>query len=250
MSLDEISSIVPFGDINEELESRKRSEAEKERDLPVIASLYVRGFPIAKIQEHINKQYPEDRQVSANLVKHDIRLIRKMWLESSLVDFNHMKAKELARLDEVEKELWDAWERSKANFVSTEETEHQGQVPLRAGIVVDITDRTTKRKEEERLGDLTIMQTIIKVIDMRCKLLGLMEAQRYIVDWRTEARAVGWSEKQVDNMYETVVDRFMEAIRRAQTDDSPIDATFQVENPERLAGEEENPYQEGSDYEK
>ncbi len=70
-------------------------------------------------------------------------------MQSSIVNINEAKAKELARVDHLEREYWEAWERSVG--------EH----------------RTKTLKTEEINGDPRYLSGIQWCINKRCELLGL-----------------------------------------------------------------------------
>lgn len=51
-------------------------------------------------------------KVSANTVSLDIAAVEKMWLASTLRDFDAAKAEQLAKIDNLERRAWEAWWRS------------------------------------------------------------------------------------------------------------------------------------------
>ena len=46
-------------------------------------------------------------------VSRDLAAIQREWLKSGIMDLNDARARELSRMDKVEMEYWDAWEKSK-----------------------------------------------------------------------------------------------------------------------------------------
>src|SRR5581483_4024403 len=60
--------------------------------------------------------------VSQGQVSRDLKAIRQEWLNSSVCNFNELKAREIAKVDELERTYWAAWEESKkTREVSTTE---------------------------------------------------------------------------------------------------------------------------------
>lgn len=69
-----------------------------------VAKLYLLG----KTQYEIAKEV----RCSQGTVGNDLAALREEWLASALLDFGEAKARELARIDNLEAEAWDAWYRS------------------------------------------------------------------------------------------------------------------------------------------
>ena len=67
-----------------------------------IAELYLQG----KWQTEIAKEVG----VTQQQVSQDLAVLRRLWMQSSLVNVDKIKAKELAKIDRLESEYWKAWE--------------------------------------------------------------------------------------------------------------------------------------------
>src|SRR5260370_39233342 len=99
--------------------TKSRSPLERERDLRETAALYLRGLTHNEIAQRLH--------VSRQQVGYDLKVLQRRWQESSLADFNAKKAAELARVDELERTYWEAWERScQAREVTTQEKIQEG----------------------------------------------------------------------------------------------------------------------------
>src|SRR5215472_17307211 len=70
-----------------------------------VASMYLQG----KYQDEIAKVVKVDR----GTVSRDLKVVQEEWLKSGVMDLNVVKARELAKNDEVERQAWAAWERSR-----------------------------------------------------------------------------------------------------------------------------------------
>lgn len=70
-----------------------------------IADLYLKGMAQYRIAGIVGVT---QQQVSA-----DLRVLSKKWKESALIDIDTIKAKDLAKIDELEREYYEAWERSR-----------------------------------------------------------------------------------------------------------------------------------------
>ena len=95
--------------------SPKRSKFERERDLSIIADLYRRAQTQQGIADHLNKLYYSDRPITQQQVGYDIKIMVGRWRKSAEQSIDERKAIELARIDLLEREYWDAWERSRRN---------------------------------------------------------------------------------------------------------------------------------------
>ena len=111
---------------------KRRTRLEIQRDRAEIATLRVRGLKQWEIAEKLNLSQP---QISKELVAID-----QEWKRSANIDFDEMRSRQLAKLDELERRSWSAYERS-----------------------VSVNG----------VGDPRFFKSILDVIDRRCKLLGL-----------------------------------------------------------------------------
>jgi len=125
------------------------NEDQREQRLADVARLYCQGMPQWKIGKELG--------VTQQQICYDLKIVRQRWLESSLRDFDEARAQELAKIDRVEAEFWDAWERSKRPRQSKE------------GMPVNT---------EGRDGDPRFMDGYLKCVHMRCELLGLNAAKK------------------------------------------------------------------------
>lgn len=111
-----------------------------------VSNLYCQGRP-----QHL---IAEDLGVSAGTIYSDLRFLRKMWLESSLRSFDQRRSEELAKIDTMEKECWEAWQKSKEDAVM----EFNGQ-----------------RMVKKQTGDVGYLRQVAWCIEMRVKMFGLLK---------------------------------------------------------------------------
>jgi hypothetical protein len=210
------NTIIPLDSSEREVISR-RTDEERERDRVLIARMYVRGKSIHEMMLAINALYPE-RPVSSKAISLDLNAIRDAWLRSSLLDFNEAKAKELAGIDEAEREAWNAWERSKEKHMRLEYEVSDDQVPFSADKIAQVQRKKKRKIIEATVGDIRYLEMIERLKKMRCDILGLFEAKRIQVDWKTEAIQLGMGEDEIDAVKERTVNVMMEAITQAAKD--------------------------------
>lgn len=136
---------------------KHRSTSQKIRDRRRIADLYLQGETQIDIAEKVG--------ISQGTVSRDIKFLQDFWLKSSLIDFDEAKSKELAKVDRLEREYWDAWERSCEDAESTTEKE------------IELDDRTIRKEATQtakgQAGDPRFLAGVQWCIEKRCKILGL-----------------------------------------------------------------------------
>ena len=132
---------------------KPRGTAQIARDRRRIADLYLQGWLQADIAEKVG--------INQSTVSRDLKALYKQWLAESLVDFNAAKAKELAKIDALERTYHIAWIRS------CEDAETTRQEGSRAGV-----DKIVKTAKGQA-GDPRFLTGIQWCIERRCKIMGI-----------------------------------------------------------------------------
>src|SRR5262249_30654673 len=129
------------------------------RDLREVAALYLHGLTQHEIAQRLNVSRPQ--------IGYDLKVLQRRWQESALADFHAKKAAELAKVDELERTYWEAWERScQVREVTTTE---------RAGASTDKTEGPRRKagvRKEPRDGNAEFLRGVERCIELRCKILG------------------------------------------------------------------------------
>ena len=118
--------------------ANKRTRIQIEDDRREIASLYLQGKTQQAIAERLN--------MTRQMVGYDLKAIQRRWREDTSRNLDEDKARELAKLDELERTHWQAWEDS--------------------------------LEQEDKHGNPAYLRGVIDCIDRRCKLLGLDSPQK------------------------------------------------------------------------
>ena len=101
----------------------------------------------------------------------DLGYIRKAWLEKMVGDFDSRKAEELAKIDHIERRMWESYDRScgedqvtrtKEKYTSAEGNEAYKNV-------------VTKRKTP---GNTKYIEKIQWCIELRCKIFGIIKDEK------------------------------------------------------------------------
>lgn len=148
--------------------TRETTEIAKRRE--EVAARYLRGEYQTTIAQALG--------IDQAQVSRDLKALRDMWLSSAIRDFDAAKAQELAKIDEVERAAWHAWERStKDKEVATQETDGLDTQTRKPKL-----KKATLRKEGQS-GNPAFLSTILTCIDKRCQILGLDAPKRFVVKW-------------------------------------------------------------------
>jgi hypothetical protein len=139
----------------------KRTKAERERDLDKIAALYLGERTQAEIAAQLG--------VSRQQIGYDLKTLQERWLASSLSSFDANKARELVKIDRLERIYLDAWERSCEEKQTTSTARTLGEAGKRG--------KASLRKES-RDGNPAFLEGVRWCIAERIKLRGLATTKK------------------------------------------------------------------------
>lgn len=145
-------SIGPWGRRNKVMIDAATERAEK------AASMYRRGLTFAAIAKKL--------EVCTKTVERDIERARKVWREQAGRSYQTHLDEQLAKIDEAEAAAWQGWEKSTRDelVTGTEEADTpKGSLTK------------TKIQRRNQSGSATFIQTIERLISLRCRLLGLLD---------------------------------------------------------------------------
>ena len=131
-----------------------RTPAQKDADRQMVARLSLEGLSTHKIAEKMN--------VSQRTVCRDLDVIRREWRERSVEMLDEVKARELAKLDRIEAEAWEAYWRTTTN-------KEKRVVERRPG---PKGGDYTKIETEGQAGDPRFLKIILDCQERRAKILG------------------------------------------------------------------------------
>lgn len=140
----------------------QRHPDQREKDLVELARRYLQGETQTAIAEVLG--------VSQQQISDDLKLIRKRWRDSALRDFDEAIAQELAKIDLVESEYWQQWEKSK---LPKRTKRNEDGMTEKGAIVKEVTI------EENKCGDPRYLDGVMRCIERRCALLGLDSELKY-----------------------------------------------------------------------
>ena len=142
----------------------KRTRGQREYDLILVSEMYLRGETQEAIAVAVSAHY-EGFDLTRQQMGYDIKKLHGRWIQSQLINIDAAKARELARVDKIEREAWDAWERSKQD-AETITTKGRGTKGAAAQM-----EKTIQLKGQ--VGDGSFLRIVQWCVEQRCKILGL-----------------------------------------------------------------------------
>lgn len=164
--------------------AHKRTPHEIARDRLEISELYLKGETQLSIASILARDPKRGYTLTRQSITYDIQVIQKAWVAESVQNMDAAKARELAKIDHLEREYWKGWERSKHTMKKsrTEQTVNNGTSAGTSEII----------ERQRRVGDPTFLDGVQKCIERRCKILGLDAPDKYQVDDRRLVDRINW----------------------------------------------------------
>lgn len=153
---------------------RKWTEAERINMRTTVANMLVRGASMNTIIDHMHDpSAPDEQYVSIDTIRNIVKTIEQEWRDTYTAAINKVKERELAKLDHMEEQAWEAWEQSKQG--KTRDQVNAEVTTDRTTGAAKRTPRVTRTTKESNPGDPRYMDIIFKCIAMRIRLYGLDE---------------------------------------------------------------------------
>lgn len=143
----------------------KRPKIQRDRDLATIAELRLKGWTQQQIADYL--------EVNQATISRDLKMLETRWKESSMRDFDAERGMQLDRLDLLEREYWQAWERSQESKETSIREQLRNAIASEEGTTAGGGRVRMSTRTEEKIGDPQFLNGIGKVISERSKLLGL-----------------------------------------------------------------------------
>lgn len=138
----------------------RRTPEQRENDLVFCTDLFLKGYSYRQISDLLNKRNAKmglDYAIVPPMrVYKDLKQLLINWKREHEENIDLYITKELSKLDKIEAELWDAWERSKKRIVSK---------IRQSGLKTE--------RSETFAGNPRYLDLVLSVQQRRAKLLGL-----------------------------------------------------------------------------
>lgn len=150
--------------------------------LDIIAGLYKRGYSYREIRNEVMARL-DLKSYSLETVHKDIGRLLKEWRDTRIENFDHTVQLELERIDEIIKEAWAAWDKSKTDY-ERKKAKQQG-IPgggnddgesSEGGVITIKMEQ--QREEVICYGDPRYLEVVHKNLIERRKLLGLYSPEK------------------------------------------------------------------------
>lgn len=141
--------------------------------IDIISGLYKRGYSFREIRSEVMKRLDLETY-SLETVHKDITRMLDEWREQRIDRIDQVVQLELQRNDDIIKEAWQAWDKSKTDY-ERKSAKQQG-LPTRTDDNTEGGISTTKIEQSKELviryGDPRYLDLILKVQERNAKLLG------------------------------------------------------------------------------
>jgi len=162
-----------------------------------LASMYLEKRPMWEIANKLD--------TSTATCYRMLKEVKTDWIQDAVKDFSLRQAEELANIDNLEREYWDAWKRSQSE-----------QKSKRDEIEAGVLSKTVKSRAK-RDGSSVFLSGIQWCIEQRCKILGLHAPKEMRVEQFT-------NQSDMDKMSEGELRQILIDHKVA------VDATYEVKN--------------------
>lgn len=153
----------------------KRTKDQRELDLAFCSNLFLRGYTYREISERLNEENARrgvGYTITKQMVYWDMQQLLIEWKRERMENIDDYVTQELRKLDKMEVELWEAWERSKTGKLR--EKNRQNAKPRK---VLEDGDNPEYYGYEETAtetsaGNPRFLDLLLNVQQRRAKMLG------------------------------------------------------------------------------
>ena len=166
----------------------KRTVEQREADKRFCADLFVKGYTYRQIAEILNTHNEKNGltyKLTYKTIFCDINQVLVEWKKERFETVDNYIHLELKKLDKIEVELWEAWEKSKSGKRKTKIIGGDIKNGSISGGVLD------NRMLEDTNGNPKYLDLLLKVQERRAKLLGYNAPVRLELDNRIEEEKLG-----------------------------------------------------------
>nr|DAP91933.1 MAG TPA: hypothetical protein [Caudoviricetes sp.] len=145
--------------------------------LDIIAELYKKGYSYRDIREEVMTRL-DLSSYSLRTVSKDVNRLLEEWRETRIENIDLALQLELQRIDDLIKEAWAAWDKSKTDY-ERKKAKQQGVPGCGEDSGEVVTVKVEQQKEEIICyGDPRYLDIIHKLLIERRKLLGLYAPEK------------------------------------------------------------------------
>lgn len=170
--------------------TQKRRQIREAR-LQIVSELRLQGKSVRQIADAVTARLQLKKKVSTGTIHSDLKLLLQQWREDNNQNTEEWVQLEVARVDMLIAELYEAWEKSKKDYERTRasqernqieviqnEGENKGGQPKRVTLPANRLKQSQSREQVINYGNVGYISEIRKLLEYRAKLLGLYAPDR------------------------------------------------------------------------
>ena len=129
-----------------------RTKMQRMFDRTALSSMYLRGMRQVDMAKEL--------KVSVSTIERDLSILRSQWEDASVYNFHSAKSEQLAKIDEIERAAWAAYESSRLERRKVTHFDEQ------------VNPRTVTQRDDAGAGDAKWLDKISWCVDQRCRIMG------------------------------------------------------------------------------
>lgn len=171
--------------------TQKRRQIREAR-LQIVSELRLQGKSVRQIADAVTARLQLKKKVSTGTIHSDLKLLLQQWREDNNQNTEEWVQLEVARVDMLIAELYEAWEKSKKDYertrasqerrqleITDKDTESKGQPKQKATKhPASFLKQSQSREQVINYGNVGYISEIRKLLEYRAKLLGLYAPDR------------------------------------------------------------------------
>ena len=163
--------------------------------MQIVSELRLQGKSVRQIADAVTARLQLPKKVSTFTIHSDIKLLLQQWREDNNHNTEEWVQMEVARVDMLIAELFEAWEKSKTDYEQIRQRQERGHFEVPATDEAEAGKPSGKRSGKRRIpspyikqvqskesvtnyGNVGYISEIRKLLEYRAKLLGLYAPDR------------------------------------------------------------------------
>lgn len=166
--------------------TQKRRQIREAR-LQIVSELRLQGKSVRQIADAVTARLQLKKKVSTGTIHSDLKLLLQQWREDNNQNTEEWVQLEVARVDMLIAELYEAWEKSKKDYERTRASQERRQMietqrakgsPNTTKHPASFLKQSQSREQVINYGNVGYISEIRKLLEYRAKLLGLYAPDR------------------------------------------------------------------------
>ena len=170
--------------------TQKRRQIREAR-LQIVSEMRLQGKSVRQIADAVTARLQLKKKVSTGTIHSDLKLLLQQWREDNNQNTEEWVQLEVARVDMLIAELYEAWDKSKKDYERTRASQERNQIevpqkegedkggqPKRVTLPASRLKQSQSREQVINYGNVGYISEIRKLLEYRAKLLGLYAPAR------------------------------------------------------------------------